>query len=238
MKPLAIFPVLALALCMGTIAHAVPPGYILSTNELKALGLGASNSLATFQHHITPANYQSMGFSAPGEILLATNGEPLLSFTVPFNQLTNYQAIKPLKALLEPQRQTELRFRVFVPIMVGTNVRSSSILRPEQTPANTAPTRWVRVDWGHPTVIRNLMATYAAAPGAEIKNQSVPFAVEIPILRIWFIGYLNQQNELVLLATTTLHLGPFTINPHEALTKAAMQELANQARRHKPNLPN
>src|SRR2546423_13208581 len=68
-----------------------PPGVPL-TNELDAIRVAATNSLRTFRKHITPSNYQVMGFTNIGEIFTATNGEPLQCYTVPFRDLTNYQA--------------------------------------------------------------------------------------------------------------------------------------------------
>src|SRR5438876_3255407 len=125
------FIALLVALGPGIAPSALggPPGVPLVTNELDSIRAAATNSLATFRQHITPSNYQVMGFNSTGEILTATNGEPLQSYTVPFKDLTNYQAGNDFNSLLQAPAQTQLRWRVFVPIMAGTNVRSSSILR-------------------------------------------------------------------------------------------------------------
>src|SRR5438046_1970804 len=130
MKALLIFLLIALAqgIKLVSLGAAPNPGDPV-TNQL--VGVAASNSLATFRRHITASNYELMGFNTANEILTATNGEAIMSFTVPFARLTNYNG-GDFVLLLQSLPQTQLRFRTIVPIMVGTNVRSSLTLRPEK----------------------------------------------------------------------------------------------------------
>lgn len=241
------FIVLIVALAQGIAAVALSgppptPGHPLTNAELASVRVAASNSLATFRRHITPSNYELMGFNTATEILTATNGEPLRSFAVPFFNLTNYNG-GDFAQLLKPQPQTQLRSGVIVPVMAGTNVRSSLTLRSEQGQAMPGlaetPTRWLEGDWGHPKVIRNLIGTYRAATNTtDVRQGTVPFAVEIPIPRIWLVGYFNKQDKLVLRSTTDLHIGTNTINRSEVIADAAMQQLTTEARRYNPALPN
>ncbi len=240
MKSLLIFFFGVLALGIGSVVlradlgtNAFAPGKPLDTNVMNSVRIAASNSLAAFRTHITPANYQLMGFDSTNEVLTATNGSPLLIFAVQMNQLTNYHTGTDFNSLLDPPPTP----RVIIPIMVGTNVRSSTTLRPEQTAPGT-PVYWVGQDWGHPKVIRNLTGTYGAIPSGEISPGTVPFAVEVPMPRIWLVGYYDTQTRLVLRSTINLPLGPITINRNEAITQPAMELIAAEARRYNPKLPN
>src|SRR5262245_5132516 len=123
MKSLHIFLLVLFVKGLVALGAAVPSPGDSITNDLPFVNVAASNSLARLRRHITTSNYQLMGFETASEILSATNGSPLLSFTIPFNKLTNYQAGNDLNTLLVPPLKT----RVFVPIMVGTNVRSSLV---------------------------------------------------------------------------------------------------------------
>ena len=185
-----------------------------------------------------------MGFSTANEILAATNGVPLLSFTIPFFNLTNYTG-PDFDELLQPQPQTQLRFRAIVPVMVGTNIRSSLTLRPAQGPGGGATppavTQWVEGDWGRPEVIRSLIATYRAVTNANLQLPgTVPFAVEVLIPRVWLVGYKDRPGgKLVLLAIVDLHLaGGVSIPQGLAITSDAMKQFRDAARRYNRNLPN
>lgn len=240
MKSLFIFLFVALAQGIGPVAlgaalgtNAFAPGVPLGTNEMNSVRIAASNSLAAFRAHITPANYQLMGFDSTDDALTATNGDPLLIFTVQMNQLTNYQSGNDFNFLLVPPPPP----RSIVPIMVGTNVTSSTTLRLAKAAAGT-PVSWVGADWGHPKVIRNLIGTYRAIPSGEVSPGTVPFAVEIPIPRILLVGYYDTKTNLVLRSTVDLRLGPITINRNQVVTQQAMQQLATEARRYNPDLSN
>jgi hypothetical protein len=212
--------------------NALAPGVPWNANELKSVQMAASNSLAGFRKHITAANYKLMGFDSPTEVLAATNGSPLMIFTVRLSQLTNYQAGNDFNVLLEPPSPPS----VIVPIMVGPNVKSSTTLRASQGVPGT-PAHWVGPDWGRPTVIRNLTATLSAIPDLEVRPGTVPFAVAVPVPRILLVGYYNNQNKLVLRSTIDLHIGPITINRYQVVTTDAMQQLSIYARRYNPDLP-
>jgi len=200
----------------------------ISTNDIALARSQGSNSLASFTALITPRNYHLMGFHSAEEILQATNAEPLAIYTVVHGNLTNYLPGVSFDSLLEPES-----LQVIIPIMVGAKVRSSTALRlqPGASPS------WATVNWGQPRLIRNLMATYRNIPNGEIHADSLPFAVEIPALDIWFIGYYNTQNQLVLRSTVELRLGALTLSRHEIVPESAMFQLALIAQRYN-GLPN
>jgi hypothetical protein len=225
----------ALSAAIGT--NEFDPGVPLSITETNAIRSAASSNLALFRNYITPANRQLMGFDTPGKVSTSSNGGPLLIFTVQMKPLTNYHAGIELDSLLEKPPQTQVSARAFVPIMDGTNAVSSTVLSRRRGPAGT-PATWGGKDWGHPKVIRNLIATIRAIPAAEIRRDTVPFAVELPMPRIWLVGYYDTKQQLVLRSTIKLELGPITINHHEVVTQAGMEKIADEARRYNPALPN
>lgn len=223
--------VFLLAATLVSVSVAAP----LGSNELAAVRHQGSNSLATFAELVTPSNYQWMGFGYPGEIATATNGAPLLIYTIPLNRLISYQTTNSFETLLLPDPQIDPApvTRVILPILVSTNVRSSTTLRlvPGQPPT------WTNANWGYSGLIRNLLNTYSSIPGGEIKNDWPPFVVEIPVFDAWLIGYYNKANKLVLRATTDMRLGPVTVNRNQNVSREAMLQLSLTAQRYngRPN---
>jgi hypothetical protein len=191
----------------------------------------ASNSLAVYQALITPANYNLLGFHSTNDILQATNGEPLVAYEIGLNQLRTYLLGGDFEPLLEPNPNLPSQ-RVIVPVMVGTNVRSSITLREQ-----VGQGHWTNANWGQPKLIRELNATYCAIPNAQLFPRSVRFVVEIPVFDFWLVGYYDTQNRLVLRSTRELHLGQLVINPHQVITQAVMYRLAIAAQ-HYNGLPN
>ena len=207
------------------------PGVKLTTNDLSAIQIAASNNLASFRRHITPSNYRLMGFDSTNEALSATTGQPLLCFTIGLRELTNFVVGSDVNSLLDPPPEP----LVLVPILVGTNVKSSMSLRLVKGGAGS---QWVRGDWGQSKVVRNLTSALARIPSAEFDPGSIPFAIEVPVPRTWFVGYYSKQKKLVLVSTIDLRLKSIPIRRYEVVPLAAINEIANAARRYDPNLPN
>jgi hypothetical protein len=161
-------------LWLAVLAFGLVPagqGAALSNADRVAARDQGTNSLARFQRLITPANFQLMGFSSTVEVPSATNAEPLLVYTVPLNRLTNYQAASALSLLIVPDPQTDPApvAKLILPVMVGTDVRSSLILRRLPTLPGQ-PVGWANAGWGKPRLIRDLMITYAAVPNADLRT--------------------------------------------------------------------
>jgi hypothetical protein len=203
----------------------------LNSNELASARSQGSNSLATLKALITAANYNLLGFHSTNELSQATNAEPVVIYTAAQVQLGNYLPGQPYESLLDPVPR-----RVIIPIMVGPNVRSSATLRVQSGAPGPAQT-WATANWGQPRLIRDLMRAYGIIPPGEVRSGSVPFAVELPVLDIWLVGYYNPQNAVVLRSTVDMRLGPITINRNEVVTTAAMHQLAIAAQRYN-GLPN
>src|SRR6266849_7685470 len=117
MKPLLI---ILFVVMMQAIAPAAFGG-ALGSNVVAQ----ASNSLVTLRALITPENYSLLGFHTVDEPLQASNAEPVQVYAVRLDQLYNYHAGQTFNSLLESDPLQNPASRVIVPVMVGTNVRSS-----------------------------------------------------------------------------------------------------------------
>jgi hypothetical protein len=223
-----VFLVLGLLCAQAMVMTATAAAF--ASNELALARTQGSNSLATFRKIITPANFNLMGFQTTNELTHATNAEPLLVYTMPVNRLRNYLTGQDANLLLEPDPRQSAPPQVIIPIVVGTEVRSSTTLR-FRPGSGTAPGEWVTINWGQPKVIRRLMTTYGIVSPA-LPAGAVPFAVEIPIFDLWLIGYHDPQNRLVLRSTSDVPLGSLTILRHEIVTDAALERLAYEAQRY------
>lgn len=234
MKSLSVFLFVALALAVVPVTLAAP----LGTNELAAARTQGSNSLATFEGLITPSNFQLMGFNAVAEVGTATNGEPLLIYTVQLTQLAGYQPPNNFGLLVHPDPRVEPApvTRVIVPILVGTNVRSSMTLRLVSA-APGQPVRWTNANWGYSGLIKDLIGTYRTIPQNQLKSGWSPFAVEIPVFDIWLIGYYTPQNDLRFRATSDMRVGAVAINRNQDISEAHMHQMAIIAQRYN-GLPN
>ena len=222
--------ILFLLLIPGLVSAAIAP---LGSNDIAQARSYGTNSLLTFRALVTPANFQLLGFHSTNEVLQVTNAEPIPVYTVILAQLQNYHPGDPISGLLE------LPSRVIVPLMLGTDVRSSITLRlvPGGAAAPGTQGVWTTENWGQPKLIRDLIATYRMIPSADVRPGTKPFAVEIPVFDIWLIGYYDTQNELVLRSTVDLRLGQLTVFRHEFVTEAAVVRLSNAALRYN-GLPN
>lgn len=177
MKLRVIFLFVLLAHRVGW-AAALP----ISTNDIALARSQGSNSLVTLKALVTPRNYHLLGFHSADEVLQATNAEPIAIYSAVQGNLTNYLPGLSFDSVLAQESR-----QVIMPIMVGANVRASTTLRAQPAAPGAAAT-WATANWGQPRLIRNLMATFRNIPNADVLPGSVPFAVEIPVLDIWFIG--------------------------------------------------
>ena len=227
MKPTfaMIFAVLALTLVSTKLDAA------LVSNELAAAHMQGTNSLATFQGFINPANFELLGFTSVLEATTATNAEPLLIYTVPLSRLASYQLTNDFSSLLypEPHLSPAPVKRVIIPVMAGTGVRSSISLR-LVIPAPNA--RWTNANWGYPNLLQALVTTARTIPTSQLAQD--PFVVEIPVFDVWFIGYLNNDtpSKLILVSTAEMRFGQALIQRHQVVTPEAMNEIRLAAQRH------
>jgi hypothetical protein len=186
----------------------------------------ANSNFTAFKNSINAANYAFFGLQAPGEVTHMTNGQPLLVYTIQLNPLRNYHPGDDMKALLE--RSSD----VIVPLAVNTNVRSSISFS-----LNVAGGTVSNVKFGRRRLIRELMTVYHSIDPNQIKPDEARFVVEIPVFDIWFVGYVNTQDELELIATIDLPLRNMVVSRGERISPAAMIRLAMMAQLYN-GLPN
>jgi len=199
---------------------------ILASNENSTAESYSSSNLIVFKTTVTEATYAFLGLHSTNEISQMALTNPVVVYSLPLARLRNYHLGDDFSTLLEPWSQ------LIYPVVVSTNLRSSlafRFIRPGDVLSD--------IKFGQRKLIRELMATYHSIPPAQVKAGDAPFAVEIPVFDIWLIGYVNVQNQLVLLATVDLPLGPIIINRGQPITEAAMLRLATVAMRYN-GLPN
>lgn len=223
---------LCLCLLLSTrVASAAVVISMLSSNDLDKARLEGTNGLAALKGMVTLSNYQLLGFHSTNEVPGAINAEPLVIYSLACDKLTNFVSGQSLDTVIDTRPK-----RTIIPVMVGTNVRSSVILRP-LNPGNPAGTPWKTEAWGNSHLIRDLMDTYSLIAPADVQTGTVPFVVDIPVFDIWLVGYLDTTGQLQLRATSDLHLGPVTVFKYEFITDAAMTQLGTTAKLYN-GLPN
>jgi hypothetical protein len=199
---------------------------LLQSNEVALATNYAKSNFTAFTNSINAANYSFFGLQSQSDLAQLTNDQPLVVYTIQLNPLRNYHPGDDRQALLERSSQ------VIIPLVVGTNVRSSISFSLNVT-ANTVS----NVKFGRRKLIRELMATYRSIDTHQVKADGAPFAVEIPVFDIWLIGYVNVQNELELIATIDLPLRDMVVSRGERISEAAMFRMAIMAQQYN-GLPN
>src|ERR1051325_6225664 len=155
------------------------------TNTVAEVQPYAASTVASLKSLVTPTNFRLLGFASTNEVIHATNGEPILIYTLVLDKLKMYSAGDPFSGLLGPVD------RAIIPVLVNTRVRSSGTLR------LTRNLSWTNESWGQPTLISNLVRTVRGIPLAQLKPGTVPYAVQIPVFNMWFVGYRDQKDETV-----------------------------------------
>lgn len=229
MKPTRaiIFALLApMLVSVSSEAGLDPTEFIAAQNQ-------ATNSLITFQGFITSENSELLGFTNLLEVSTATTAKPLLIYTVPLSRLANYQQTNDFSSLLypEPHLNPAPVKRLIIPVLAGTDVRSSISLR-LVTPAPNA--RWTNANWGYPNLIRALVTTAQSIPASQVALGKDPFVVEIPAFDVWFIGYLNRdtQPKTILVSIVEMRFGQALIQRHQVVTPEAMNAIRLAAQRY------
>lgn len=152
-------------------------------SEVVAAG---STALATFRALVKQQkNYREMGFESLDEIDRATLGDPLAVFFVRLDELSKYDDGQDPGPLLH--RRTHVMF----PVVVGETVRSSLTL-------GSGAKGWQPVAFGGPNRIRLLASTRAASSRSTKLTLAEYFAVEIPGLKLLFIGHHGNAGALML----------------------------------------
>ena len=176
-----ILPMLGIVL-LPPVATAVPFQERVAT-EVVAVG---ATALSTFRALVKQQkNYREMGFESLDEIDRATLGDPLAVFFVRLDELGKYADGQDPGPLLH--RRTQVMF----PVLVGEAVRSSLTL-------GSGAKVWQPVAFGGPNKIRLLASTRAASSRNTKLTLAEYFAVEIPGLKLVFLGHRSPTGVLML----------------------------------------
>jgi hypothetical protein len=188
----------------------------IDSSLVYALPQVASNTLKIVKRRITPNTYSILGFASMSEALNSTSGSPMALYSVNFTQLQAYQQGQDLATLVNPIN------RVIVPIMAGTNVRSSFILR------LLGKDTWTNENVGMPRTIQRLAATAKMIPQGEIKPNSQPFAVEVPVFNMWFLGHQDPKDVVVFRAIDNLAI--FGVISNKVVPTTVLSNIAAKAK--------
>lgn len=141
-------------------------------------------ALPTFQQ-LAKTNFREMGFDSADEITRSTIGTPFAVYMVQLDELGTYKDGE------DPNRLLRGRNQVTYPLLLGTVVRSSITV--SQTPKG-----WIASSFGAPSRIRMLTKVRAASVEITRVPESQFFTVEVPGLKLVFLGYRTAEGVLML----------------------------------------
>ena len=194
-------------------------GAELSVSNLVAAQFKATNSaLNEFRGVFNTNNAHALGFVSTNEFSTATVGQPFRVYQVPLDRLRAYQS-SPFNSLLEPAP------RMIFPVLIGAQTKSSMVLRLESG-------QWVSDRFGGPEIIKGLAATRDALATHDQRWATESFAVEIPVVALWFVGYTNSAKKVQLVTPIDLQIGGLTLATNATVTPAFMKKLAEIANRY------
>jgi hypothetical protein len=182
----------------------------------------APAALSTFRELVKQQkNYREMGLESVDELEKAALGDPFLIFTVRLDELGGYKDGQDPGTLLHQSTQ------VLIPILVEGKVRSSL------TVASNAK-GWGAVAFGGPNKINLLSHARAASMQATRLSLAEHFCVEIPGLRLVFVGHRSQG---VLMLTPILDNPGFRLRAGVTLTAAEVFTATRSAAKAHQELP-
>jgi hypothetical protein len=211
------------------IQHSKAASYSNSISNSTQAATAASTALVTLKS-LALKDYAGLGFSSTNEASNAKTGEPLQIYRIALKPLQEYLLGQDFNSLLEVDASFQPARRVTVPVYANGDVKSSISMRMDGT-------TWGSEKLGRPELIRSLMKELPKVPNNSRNPGILPFAVEVEVFDIWFIGYYNMQNKLVLLTIMDMQLGPIFLQRDKPMTSPAMFRLAAAAQRYndKPN---
>jgi hypothetical protein len=218
-NPVTTRPITNIATTMVVTTTVITTTIALTTNQVIQSGPAATNSLKRFGRLITPSNCELMGFASTNEVSQAVLGEPLQVYHIIMKDLTNYNASKDFKGLLTPVP------RIIYPIVLKTGAVSSTTLRLEKG-------NWKAASWGQPQTIRELARLKNSLLNDQLLQRtraSDIFAVEVPIVGLWMVGFIDRTQTPVLFTSANI-LSPRNSSTNHVVSRGEMQVLANRAR--------
>ena len=192
----------------------------LTTNEMAGAQAQATNALAAFRRFVTSNDLARLGFLNTNEVNQAVLGEPFRVYRVSRTRAGTYMPGLEFSTLIEAQP------RVIFPLVVSTNTKSSAMVRLDAG-------GWVTENWGNAGLGRQLAATRDALAVSNAPAAAQSFAVEIPVIGLWFVGYTNAGNNTVeFLTTLNLTFGTNNFPAQTQVSPALMQKIGQMANRY------
>jgi hypothetical protein len=166
-----------------------------ATIKIEALKPVALRALETFGNIVNENNFMSMGFKSVQETKTAQLGIPFQEFTIELGKLKTYEPGANPNQLLDGGHIA------YFPVNVQTETRSSIMLVKEKD-------QWKAVSYGSANLIKLLASTRSRLQRATGMPISSFFAVRIPAMNLYFVGYRMDQQ---------LMLTPILDNPEYKL---------------------
>jgi hypothetical protein len=214
-----------IAIICGVLTHSISFAAmgILSSNQIVEVESYTSNKVSMLRATATQANFAFLGFHSTNEVAQAVaDTNVLLVHSIGLERLRNYRLGDDFGTLIQPLPG----FRLLFPLLVETNVRSSLAFH------WIPPVQFSEAKLGQRKLIREVTSVSRAIPTALVKSGDAPFIVEVPVFDIWFVGYVNAEDKVVLLPTVDLRVGKLTIAKGQPLPDTAMLNLSVMASRY------
>ena len=144
----------------------------------------ASRSLATLRKLAKGTNLTALGFRSPSEVDAAAIGQPISVYMVRLDELRAYQTATDPNSLLKPLD------KVIFPVVANKQVLSSIVVEK----VNSV---WKPTNFGGPLLARALTKTLENSSQTNHVAASAHFAVQVPALNAYFIGY-RAEGKLLL----------------------------------------
>jgi hypothetical protein len=194
-------------------------GAELTASNLMAAQFKATNTangaFGEFRAILATNNVAILGFASISEFQTATVGQPFKIYQIPIDPLKAYQS-GPFNKLLKPAP------RMIFPLSVSGEVKSSIVLRLQGN-------EWISDRFGGPELIKSLVGARDLLATQNRRFAAESFAVEIPLVALWFVGYTNNAKQVQLITPIPLKMGGLTVGTNQPLTQAFMKKLSGLA---------
>ncbi|OQZ04018.1 MAG: hypothetical protein B6D34_05310 [Candidatus Brocadia sp. UTAMX1] len=145
----------------------------------------ASESIVTLRKLVNGQNYKALGFESLDEVSAVALGEPIRVFFIRLDQLQEYKPeADPSKLLIDANK-------IIYPFTIREQIRSSVVVEK----VNEA---WNATNFGGSHLIKILTDVRKNITDSTGLRISSFFAVQIPALNLYFVGY-RTDNELMLI---------------------------------------
>jgi hypothetical protein len=208
-----LLPLIFLGLAIGCGSH----GAELATNDIAEARSEAGIALTAFKRRITPFNAVGLGFANTNEAQGSVLGtQEFLAYEIPRDKLAAYTGVQPFKDLVDPVE------RVIFPVMVHDRPKSTIVM-------SKVGKFWKTERTGGPRHIYELTETLKVISATNSAIADRTFAVEIPLLSVWLLGYRTDNNAVQLMTTATVKAGPITKSAHQMVDAPLMSAFSKIA---------